>query len=769
MLVREKRCSWFQMRENAMKDDSGGGLAGWFAATILLGAFLLFQVQPLFSKMILPWFGGSPAVWTTCLLFFQTVLLAGYAYAHGLVHVRGVSRQGLVHLTLAALALLLLPITPVESWQPPDGKNAVWRILLLLTRHVGLPYFLLAATSPLVQAWFARVYRERSPYRLYALSNLGSLVGLISYPFLVEPSLTTSRQGVVWSLAFGAYVVLCGVIALRLGRLTTVAEASSSADAAPLGRGQGAGGKTGKSPRPRLPADAASPSSPVTDRDAPTALSWSTVACWIALPALASSLLMSITNHVCQNVAVVPLLWIAPLTLYLITFIICFDKERWYVRRWFAAAAILAVLAAGYLVLFRYLDDLFESLGYRVLWWHLTHSVVLEAGVYLAILFLLCMICHGELVRRKPHPRRLTAFYLAVAAGGALGGSLVALISPLVFSSYIELNLGLLIGFGVAMHVLVKEARERWLPDVSWLLRGAASALAAAVCVVAVWGQWEAWDRERGVLRQRNFYGVLTIKERYPQKPEWAGLALFHGRTVHGFELRAADKRGRPTTYYSEESGVGRTLLAMRDATPLRVGVVGLGAGTLAAYGRAGDYFRFYEIDDDVSDLARRFFTFIPQCAAAVDIVSGDARLSLEREPPQRFDVLVLDAFSGDTVPVHLLTAEAFDVYLRHLSPRGVIAVHTSSLYVDLAPVVHNIAAHCDLKDAVVNWPQGDYSIRWAEEMGYAVTPSQWVLLTRQAEFFERPPVRGAAEALLVDRSLPLWTDQFNNLFQMLR
>jgi len=736
MLVREKR--YFQTRENSMKDRSGYGPAGWFAATILWGAFLLFQVQPLFSKMILPWFGGSPAVWTTCLLFFQTVLLAGYAYAHGLVHLRGVSRQNLVHLTLAALALLLLPITPPETWKPPDGKNAVWRILLLLTRHVGLPYFLLAATSPLVQAWYARVYRERSPYRLYALSNFGSLVGLVSYPFLVEPALTTQRQGQLWSLAFGAYVVLCGVIALRLGRLRLAPE-------------------TGPKP------------SPAAEPDAGNALSWSAVACWIALPALASTLLMSITNHVCQNVAVVPLLWIVPLTLYLLTFIICFDKERWYVRRWFAAAAILAVLAASYLVLFRYLDKLFESLGQRVLWWHLTHSVAVEAGVYLLVLFLLCMLCHGELVRRKPHPRRLTAFYLAVSAGGALGGLLVAVISPLLFSSYIELNLGLLTGLGLAMAVFVNEARVRWLPHVSWLLRGAALALIAGVCLIAVWGQWEAWDRERGLLHVRNFYGVLSLKERYPEKPEWAGLALFHGRTVHGFELRAADQRGQPTTYYSQESGVGRTLVALSDAQPRRVGVVGLGAGTLAAYGRAGDYYRFYEIDDDVSQLAQRFFTFLPQSAAAVDIISGDARLSLEREPPQRFDVLVLDAFSGDTVPVHLLTAEAFAVYLRHLNPRGAIAVHTSSLYVDLAPVVHQIAKHYELTDAVINWPQGSYSIHWAEEQGYAVTPSQWMLLTRDPALLLRPPIREVAETVFVDRRLPLWTDQYNNLFQMLR
>ena len=467
----------------------------------------------------------------------------GYAYAHGLSHLQPVSRQNLVHLTLAALALLLLPITPLDSWKPADGTHAAGRIVLLLTRHVGLPYLLLAATSPLVQTWFARVYADRSPYRLYALSNLGSLVGLLSYPFVVEPSLTTQRQGVLWSLAFGAYVVLCGVIALRLAR---------------------------------LPAEAVSKTSQEADRDAPATLKWSTVASWAALPALASALLMSITNHVCQNVAVVPLLWIVPLTLYLVTFIICFEKDRWYVRRWFAAAAILAVLAGSYLVLLRDLSKMFESLGLRVLWWHLTHNVMLEASLYLAMLFLLCMVCHGELVRRKPHPRRLTMFYLAIAAGGALGGLLVAVISPLLFSSYVELNVGLLIGFGLAMYVFVDEARKGWFPRVSGLLRGAALALAVGVCGVTVWGYWVAWAAEGGLLQVRNFYGVLSIKECYPLKPEWTGLALFHGRTIHGFELRAADKRGKPTTYYSEESGVGRTLVAIRDGTPLRVGVVGL-------------------------------------------------------------------------------------------------------------------------------------------------------------------------------------------------
>jgi hypothetical protein len=721
-----------------MKDRSAAGLSIWFAATVLMGAFLLFQVQPLFSRMILPWFGGSPAVWTTCLLFFQTVLLAGYAYAHGLSQVQPVSRQLVIHLTLAALALLLLPITPDGSWQPTDGAHPSGRILLLLMRYVGLPYMLLAGTSPLVQAWFAAVYAERSPYRLYALSNFGSLAGLISYPFVVEPLLTTDRQGVIWSVAFGGYAVLCGVLALRLRRLP-------------------------------LPGNAVQRASRTTANDKNSTPAKYRLAWWILLPALGSVLLMSITSHVCQNVAVIPLLWIVPLALYLVTFILCFEKERWYVRRWYAAAAMLALLAASYLVLLRYLDGVFRSSGLDWLWILLTQNVAVEATIYLLILFLLCMICHGELVRRKPPPERLTSFYLAVSAGGALGGMLVALVSPLVFSSYLELNLSLLAGFGLALYVFADEARLHWFPRVSGLLRVTSLTLSVAVTAIIVWGQWEAWDREGGLLSVRNFYGVVSVKERYPQKPEWRGLAMYHGRTLHGFEHTLPAMRGRPTTYYTEDSGVGRALAAVRDQTPLRVGLVGLGVGTLAAYGKQGDHFRFYEIDDDVVRLARDYFTFLPQCAATVEVVAGDARLSLEREASQQFDVLVLDAFSGDAIPVHLLTVEAFAVYLRHLRADGVIAAHISSRYVDLLPVVTALARHFELADAFLPWPNGDYGINWADEMGLSVTPSQWMLLTRHRPLLERSPIREAVRIIPVERPLSLWTDQYNNLLEVLR
>lgn len=721
-----------------MRDRSAAGHAGWFAVTILLGAFLGFQVQPLFSKTILPWFGGSPAVWTTCLVFFQTALLAGYAYAHALSRLRPVHRQVFVHLMLAVAALLLLPITPGPDWRPTPRASPIGQIVLLLVRFVAVPYVLLAATSPLLQSWFAAVDAKRSVYRFYALSNLGSLAGLISYPLIVEPRLTTSRQGMLWSLAFGVYAALCGVLALRM----------RFASRSPTGRPVAAG--------PSALAAAAGVGKQT----------WWT---WVLLPALGSILLLSITNHLCQNVAVIPLLWIVPLATYLVTFIICFEAEQWYVRRWFAAMALLALLAASYLVLFRYLDQTFLALGLEDLWFYLTHDVVVEATVYLLILFLLCMICHGELVRRKPPPERLTAFYLAVSAGGAAGGMLVAVVCPQVFASYVELNLSLLAGFGLALAVLADEARRQWFPRVSRTVRMIAAVLAAAAGAIVVWGQWEAADHEAGLLRLRNFYGTMSVKERYPNEPEWRGLALYHGRTLHGFEHDLPRLRGKPTTYYTEDSGVGRALAAMRQTKPLRVGLVGLGVGTLAAYGRPGDVFTFYEIDEDVVRLARQYFSFLTQSAARVEVVVGDARLSLEHAPPQDFDVLVLDAFSGDAIPVHLLTAEAFAVYLRHLRPEGIIAAHISSRYVDLVPVLNALARHCQLSQAYVVWPQDPTGVDWADQHGLGLTPSQWMLLSRDPRVLQRAPIREAAEIPVELRTQPVWTDQSNNLLQVLR
>ena len=714
-----------------MKKQTIAGFSAWCAATIFLGAFLLFQVQPVISKMILPWFGGSPAVWTTCLLFFQVALLGGYAYADLLARVEQPSRQAVIHLILVIVALLLLPITPNASWKPDGAWHPTLHILLLLAVTVGLPYFLLSATSPLVQAWFARAYVDRSPYRLYALSNIGSLLALLSYPFFFEPSLTTSMQGNVWSVSFVVFAAFCARLTMKLWR------------AGPL----------------QTAANPDSGNSPFQGDSPPT---WITRLSWVALPALGSALLLAVTNHLCQNVAVIPLLWVAPLSLYLLSFIICFDRETWFVRRWFGLAAVVIVLMASYLTLAPLLKSHFEKLGYGWQWSYITTHVVLQITVYLVALFSLCMVCHGELVRRKPHARRLTAFYLSVAAGGALGGLLVALVCPLVFSGFFELNLALILGCLLALAALAVDMKQHWLSEATFLLRGAALLAGAVVLGIVVWTQFEARDHEGGLARARNFYGVLSVKERYADDDEAQGRALFHGDTLHGYQLLGDGKLDVPTSYYTTHSGVGKTLLNYRTNSPLRVGAVGLGVGTVAAYAKQGDCFRFYEINPLVILLAEKHFTFLEDARtrqAEIQVEVGDARLSLEREEPQDFDVLVLDAFSGDTIPVHLLTREAFKVYLRHMKPDGVIAVHVSSRYVDLKPVVLRIGRHYHLKNALVHSVKVDK---------LATAPCDWILLTKNERFLRKDAIAEVSQFMAADDAFPLWTDQYNNLFQIL-
>lgn len=702
------------------------GLSVWSAAAIFTGAFLLFQVQPIISKTILPWFGGSPAVWTTCLVFFQLALLAGYAFADWLTRLPQPRHQAMIHLTLVVVALLTLPIVPGAFWKPPDGSHPTWRILLLLAAKVGLPYFLLASTSPAVQSWFARAYPGRSPYRLYALSNVGSLGALLSYPFLVEPMMTTRAQGNMWSILFVLFAACCLRLTYGLWRAGPLPPLESAAES--------------------VPGDAARPS-----RGARLS--------WLLWPALASVALMAVTNHLCQDLAVVPFLWVAPLSLYLLTFIICFDRQAWYFRRGFAMAAAFAVLAVSYLPLAGYLERFYSRMGIHFHWSHVAKHVVVETAVYLAALFLICMVCHGELVRRKPAPRYLTSFYLNVAAGGALGGVLVGLVCPLVFSSYLELNLVLLVSFFVAVAVLVAEAGRAWFAQASYLIRLCAVLTGVMAAIAVAWGQYDTWDRERGLERARNFYGVLSIRERYADDPESHGLVLFHGDTVHGYQLLKEELKDTPTTYYDVNSGVGLALKHLRPDSSMRVGAVGLGAGTVAAYGRPGDTYRFYEINPLVIDLCQKHFTFLRDSQADIEIVPGDARLSLESEPPQQFDVLILDAFSGDTIPVHLLTQEALEIYQRHIKPDGVLAIHISNRYVNLAPVVSELAHHFEFPSVL---------IRQEEANKLQLTPSDWALWTRNTRFLQQPPIRSAVTRLSRWENFPLWTDQYNNLLQIL-
>jgi SAM-dependent methyltransferase len=729
-----------------------------YAVTIFLSAFLLFQVQPLIGKWILPWFGGGPAVWTTCMLFFQTVLLAGYAYAH-LVRTRlGERGQGLVHVGLLVAAALLLPVGPSAGWKPVEAGDPTWRILAVLAIGAGLPYFALSATSPLLQAWFSTAHPGRSPYRLYALSNVGSLLALASYPFVIEPLLRLRVQSWAWSAGFVAFGVLCGACAVRAWRVRPAADPAASPDLGGAGGGAtggcaGGGGATGGCAGGgcaaggdcgAIAADACLSAAAAAARPAA-----GTRLLWLALAACGSVMLLAVTNEMCLQVGVVPFLWVLPLGMYLLSFILCFESERIYWRPVFWP---LLMAAAGGMIWL-----LFENVDAPIFW-----QIVGYGGG----LFVCCMVCHGELARLKPHPRYLTSFYLTASAGGALGGVLVTLVAPLVFPAYFELHVGLWACFALAIVAFWHERslrpgrRRRWVVPVFAL--GGAAVLAGVVVGLSLAIRQELED---AVSTTRNFYGVLQVIEYDGDNPDLTSHVLLHGRIMHGRQYEAEPLRRLPSTYYGVNSGVGLTVMNRRPGGPLKVGVVGLGAGTLAAYGHTGDTYRFYEINPAVRRLATSRFTYLGDSAARCEVVLGDARLSMEREPPQAYDVLALDAFSGDSIPVHLLTAEAFEVYRRHLKPDGVLAVHISNRFLDLQPVVLALAGRFGMAAAVI-----DDETEYDEENCAELSSSTWVLVTGDKYFLQHEVILNATAPPEKDPPAPrLWTDDYSDLFGILR
>lgn len=850
----------------------------WYALTIFLSAFLLFQVQPLISKAILPWFGGTPAVWTTAMLFFQVLLLGGYAYAHVVATKVPTRRQITVHLVVLAIAALLLPILPGERWKPAGDGAPTWQILLLLSACVGMPYFVLASTSPLMQAWFSRTHPGHSPYRLYALSNVGSLLALLTFPFVFEPRFTLHSMGMAWSVAFGVAALLAAYCAIQLRHAAPAAE------------------DAGRAP------DAA-------DADRPPLIRR---LLWLALPACGSTMFLAVTNQMCLDVAVVPFFWVLPLSLYLLTFVICFDNERWYFRPVFWAWMIGGVLAILWLMrkgvdadvtirqllAFVGLGAWAEGLGDPAVVW--TQILGYSMG-----LFACCMVCHGELVRLKPSPRHLTGFYLLVSAGGALGGVFVSLLAPRVFDTYLELHVGLWATCALAMAAfwLDKRPHRRWpvpwaaalgvtlyfllaaavllFAPFEWLTLGGARPLAApellslwavagmllaGACVFLAprgprrWGwlgaaawflvlaaalyvaplgdprpdpeaPW-AWLRAEHILGlwlvggaiglaigqrawlwtlylpafvaalaflglslghlasdamgsalsiSRNFYGVLKVGKYHEGDPDREQLILSHGRINHGAQLTSEEGRRRPITYFGENSGIGLALLhgACDPEKGMRVGVLGLGTGTIAAYGKKGDVYRFYEINPRVIELSGRkgtdcadpIFTYLTDSEADCACVLGDGRLSLERQPSQQFDLLAMDAFSSDAVPVHLLTREAFDIYRRHIKKDGIIAVNVTNRFVDLEPVVRAQAERLGMKCVLIKGTSDHY-----RDIYYCT----WMLVTASRSFLLHPDVLAhttrsyegetdGEEEGRTKRPPILWTDDYSNLFRILK
>ena len=724
-----------------------------FGLTIALSAFLLFQVQPLIAKLILPWFGGSAAVWTSCMLFFQLALLGGYSWAHWLSG-KPLRRQIIFHSSLLLLSLALLPITPSARWKPLGGEDPLLGILGLLAATVGVPYFLLAATSPLLQSWYSRANGGALPYRFFALSNAGSMAGLLTYPVLIEPNLTSRYQAWMWSIAFVVFVITFIVVAFRSG--ATEGEATHERD---------------------------------VDVGAGCPPTWSDRVLWTGLAACASALLLAVTNHLTQNVAAIPFLWVLPLSLYLLSFILCFDSDRWYKRWLFARLAAVALPSLAYAISD---DGNFSNLR-------------LAVGMFCTALFVLFMVCHGELAMRRPSPRYLTSFYLTVSVGGAIGGLLVGFVFPYVLHALIDLPIVLAITSFLMVWLLWRERddafsanpnEDRFLTELRdkivvsaliaggivfvivrlvtahysdapellktpydapvlilfaggfvlyllWRSRGEVNvteekrdrlvvlclifaqvafvvwriamvryygapelkdapydlpvllSLSGVLGLYLLWRSRDTMDNNLMVcaaaaglafgmagymareawhsvgtarVLMRNFYGALVV---YDQVGGDMGpyRVLRHGTIDHGEQFLWPQNLRHATTYYAEKSGLGLALRSLRVEGPINVGSIGLGAGTTATYARPGDHYFFYDINPNVPKIATTQFTFLLHCYGKHDIIMGDARLSLENELKQginhQFDLLSVDAFSGDAIPVHLLTREAYEIYWK--------------------------------------------------------------------------------------------------------
>ncbi len=669
-----------------------------YATTIFLSAFLLFQIQPMIAKMILPWFGGSAAVWITCMLFFQAGLLGGYIYAHWSVrHLKPKTQTGL-HVMLLLSSLFFLPVAPALGWKPAGSEDPIFHILALLTVSVGLPYFLLSSTSPLVQAWYTRKYSLALPYRLFALSNLASLLGLLAYPFLVEPNVTLHWQSLLWSGSYAAFVSLAFGAALYSVK-------GKSAMLSPAKRTLTASSGCAESPSLR------------------EQLSWVLLAC------TSSGLLLSVTNHLTQNVTSIPFLWILPLSLYLLSFILCFDYDNIYRRNWYVW---LLMAALG-------------GMSYGLSQWNSHTSLKLVITVFCVGLFACCMFCHGELAKRKPAPQYLTSFYLMLSIGGALGGILVGLVAPKVFPGYFELPVGL---SACALLLLFINFRKWWLSDLigSCLL----------VAVVVTCGHYINSFSESSLVMERNFYGGLRVME-YDKGTENESRTLVHGTITHGVQFTSPSRSREAVSYYAPSSGVGMALKYVRRS-PVKVGVIGLGAGSLAAYARPGDIFRFYEINPMVERLARQKFTYLSECRGKVEVVQGDARLSLEREPAQHYDLLAVDAFSGDSIPVHLITQQAIELYFKHLKPTGILALHITNSHLALAPVVEKLGRTASKQTLLISSE---------EDSDKDIYGADWVLMSASA--IDSPAIKKVSTRLEERPELRPWTDDYNNLFQVLK
>jgi len=664
-----------------------------YAGTIFLSAFLLFQVQPIIGKIVLPWFGGSAAAWTVCMLFFQLTLLLGYLYSHLSSRYLAPRRQAWLHAGLLLAAALTLPIIPDDGWKPSPGDDPALLLLGLLAATIGLPYFLLSTTGPLVQHWFAQERPGSVPYRLFALSNFASLLGLLSYPLLFEPQFTLKQMSNFWSAGFALFAVFCGALAMNA-----------------RGRGNA----------PREPAAAGKPA-------------WRDTLLWCALAAVPTVVLMSATSHLTANIAPVPLLWVLPLVIYLLTYILCFESTRWYRRRLFLPA--MAILTPVLVACSTYPSLMPSGIAWPTL-------------LFCAAIFVYCMSCHGELARLKPPPTQLTAYFLMIALGGAIGGIFTGLVAPRIFNDDYELTLSCIAAVCIVGAACLHRHAGHAPP-----VRAVKATVLFTTLLGVMWAA-NAISPSTPTIKARNFYGTVKVKD--SGSGESRTRQLTHGVIIHGRQFLNPSRQHWPTTYFGSAGGAGIAIAAGRNDGPQHVGIIGLGIGTMAAYCRHGDVYRFYEINPQVEQFAREHFTYLRDCPARKEIAIGDARLVMEAEPSQQFDVLAVDAFSGDAVPVHLLTQEAFAIYFRELKPNGVLAVHVSNRYLDLVPVV---------KKAADTFKRVAYLSASGSDEARGLKASTWVLvgqreqLSRFASLRELPPAPGVRA----------WTDDYSSLLGIMK
>ncbi|MBI4081163.1 MAG: fused MFS/spermidine synthase [Candidatus Lambdaproteobacteria bacterium] len=739
---------------------------GVYVFGTVLSAVLLFQVQPLFAKTILPQFGGASSVWTMALMLYQTILLLGYLYVHYLL--KPGSKRGAikVHLALLALGVVWLLIAPhMTTFAPPAAVAPPVGLVAVFTANVLVPYFVLTTTSPLIQLFYAREGSGRVPYHLFALSNLASLGGLLAYPALIEPLLVVERQWLTWRIGFAAYALVMAAVCMRaLGLRVPRAPARS------LG---GAGGR-----------------------------GWGQAGMWVFLAVPPSILLSAISSYVTHNIAPIPLLWVIPLSLYLLTFFFTFSRRSWY-RRWLFIPLLFAGLAG--LAAVRYHELELDHIG---------TALALSMGV----LFAAGMVCHGELARLQPEPSRLTGYFLAIAIGGALGGTFTAVVAPLIFTDYFELEAGMVgvllavalalkpwaqtrawtpvaagqwrplagrgrysaAGGGRLMAALrhwrpaatgtrLRAAGRRWLSAAArpgWAAAGrrwvpVATGMGAIVLAAALLSTTIYKVRTEGAstrVAARNFYGILQVRDSGTGAD--AQRFLYNGKVIHGVQYLDAKRRREPSSYYHSETGIGAAILDGHRSGPRRIGTIGLGAGTTAAYCRPGDFYKYYEINPLVHTVALERFTYLADCRGRVEVVVRDGRLALQEAPGDKLDVLAVDAFTGDAIPMHLLTLEAFAIYLRHIAPDGVIAVHITNRYLDLMPVLRGTGAHFGLELE---------AFRTEDDPDRGHYPTDWVLMRRagiaSAKVIEEPP----AGIDTSNSSVLTWTDDFSTLLPVIR